>query len=838
MSRLPDMNRLTPGLCLASSIGVMLFVCSSAAALPPVPSMACPVIPTEQAPRIDGAIDEAAWKKADVQTTFYRNFGRKDGRLEMRLLSDGQWLYVSTVAYEPEILEKDQEIVSVFIAPFKTWDHFMNLSVGVTAAGIKERKARGFKGDDQDWRAAFAQHEDRWVVEIAVRIAPVFGKEISEGQAFDFNLSRTRAEVLGDDFDMYQQWSSTGASSGSRYRFGEVVFGSLSDRLREIATQLARALDQTRHPVTELSANAKQSFAAAEKQAEAALKKMRSETAPTGSAVRTYDRQATSLKRALRRPLLVDRGVIVWSCNPMATPLPNDLPPGDVKSVDQLDIRVLGDEWESAAIVVTNLTEQTMEGQVVLDDFVAADGKTKLAGWDVLQVRTAPLFPLPTGRSVRDPLPRLQEGGLFRVPADENELLWLTFKSRDVPPGRYTSTLTVRSLGDRHLHEVQLVLRVYPLALGAKGRPNVHTWNSMLRGKDWAERAAHCRDYYLTCSNVWNWDDTPSFVADADGNILDDTLDFSKYDRGLETYMQSGVHTYLAIYESRSTYTWPMRREDGSTEFNFKRWSPKYNEIFARWVRAFRDYMATKGLTTDRWAFYIMDEPFPGKDRREVISFARQIRKIDPKVRTYITFPIGRGKDAEILEVSKHVDIVQTIGDASPAVMEQVRSNVKEFWRYTILLRGTSPLLGYRSKACWEPMREGSVGTGFWVWDSSSQRDFLWRNRRREHGSIFPVIYPRTDGGYITSLRADAFREGIEDWKYLLMLDDALARAKQGSADPKIVAAAAAFRSTCLAELDDAESAYRYRDAARAHLLALHAALGDIDPAAVEAIEK
>ena len=52
-----------------------------------------------------------------------------------------------------------------------------------------------------------------------------------------------------------------------------------------------------------------------------------------------------------------------------------------------------------------------------------------------------------------------------------------------------------------------------------------------------------------------------------------------------------------------------------------------------------------------------------------------------------------------------------------------------------------------------------------------------------------------------------------------------------------MVDAARAFRDRCLGELTDAESAYRFRDAARGHLLALHVAMGEVDAAVVQAVE-
>ena len=247
--------------------------------------------------------------------------------------------------------------------------------------------------------------------------------------------------------------------------------------------------------------------------------------------------------------------------------------------------------------------------------------------------------------------------------------------------------------------------------------------------------------------------------------------------------------------------------------------------------------MAGKGFPPDRWAFYIMDEPPPGENRQEVIDFAKQLKKVDPNMRTYTTFPVSQGTDEQNLELSRHVDIVQAIGEAKPEVMEQIRANVKEFWRYSILLRGNSPLPAYRKGACWDRMREGCTGTGFYQWDSRNPGDFLWRDSMAQQ-TMFSAIYTLHDNTIIPSLRAEAFREGIEDWKYLLMLDEALARAKEKGIDSKIIDSAQAYRDTCLSELDNAESAYRFRDTMRGHLIALHAALGDLDLNVVNAIEQ
>jgi hypothetical protein len=839
---------MKPAFALIVAVSILTLT-SAAAALPPLPSMACPVISPDDAPKLDGEVDEAVWRKAEVQTTFHRYYGGLERPQQMRLLTDGQWLYISLTASETGIAEKDIEVVTIFIAPHKSSDQFVGFDVRMNAHGITTAKPP--LGEDDRWKAAFRRHADRWEVEIAIRAVPVFGSAMAKGQVFDFNLCRTRMEVVGDSFDVLQQWSNTGTSSTERYRFGEVSVGSPADRLPFIRSGLKQQIEIAVAAAAGISASSRITLEKAAGEARALIEASPGQGVITTATVRAYQQKAEELKYRLQHTVLVDRGIFVWACDPMAVPMPDDLPSADQQNAKRLDIRVLGGEWESAALVVSNLTGRTIDGQVLISDFTSGDSegdKKKLPGWEVVQVRTAPTYLLrQTGRWIRDPLPEIQQAGLFRVSPDQNELLWLTFKSRNVPPGKYTATMTVRSMDDGLLHNVELVLRVYPLALGAKGRPGVNVWNPFIEGRDWAERAANFHDYYQTCAVHSNMDDLPAFMANSSGNLVDETLDFTRFDRFLDDLLQLDADTYLVTVEGHKHRFWPMRRkgqtwqQPDARSLGMKRWSPRFNEIFAKWVAAFRQHMDSKGLPPDRWAFYIMDEPWPGEELQDVIEFARQVKKADPQVRNFITVPIRHGHDAQYIEVSKCVDIIQLIGRPQPRLLEEMLRHGPEIWSYNIQLRGTHPFHGYRHDGCWDLMRRGDLGTGFWAWDAHASNSFHWREgsrRTKPPGVKFAAIYDDQYGGIVPSLRTEAFREGIEDWKYLLMLDDALVKAKTAGAPEDVLAAAAAFRAECLDDLDDPESGYRFRDQARSHLLKLHAALGEVDLADVAKIER
>jgi len=440
---------------------------------------------------------------------------------------------------------------------------------------------------------------------------------------------------------------------------------------------------------------------------------------------------------------------------------------------------------------------------------------------------------LQTGRKKRDPLPQLQEGGLFRVGAGENELLWLTFKTRGLEAGCYKSKMTVRSLDDTLIQDIEIVLRVYPLPLGAKDWPRVANWNYYIRGKSTDEMMRHLDDYYNNVFHHTLWDVIPYFKADSEGNILDETLDFSKWDDHLDRHYSEHFRYTIVGLSGRRDLFWPIRREDGSVGFTIERWSPKFNALFEKWLLAFRDHMEAKGLPCEEWMIYIADEPENFEERAEVIRWAKQAELVDPNIITYTTISREYNVD-QLVEMSKHVDIIQALAP-KPDTLAKMRPNLKELWHYSILTRSESPFYAHRNLLNAKAINLGHVGTGFWDWDCSSETDSMWRDVGM---MIFPAIYNGLDKTIVPSLRAEAFREGVEDWKYVLMLDEAIARAMSAGVNAALVESAQHFRNEDLSLMDDPEGVYQFRDQARQYLLDLHVALGDITQSAVTAVEE
>ena len=491
---------------------------SDAAKLPPIPSATCRLIEPEAAPKIDGVLDEQIWS----QTQSYSGFLHPDRSpaepaTEFRLLCDGTWLYVGVVCHEPEmdkLVAKRtgpdanriwaDDCIELFIAPVQAEPRYFHLIANTIGATYDAMGKGGPVDFNADWRTACKRYKDRWTLEIAVKLSSVFMEPPSIGDAIDFNIGRERLS------ESLSTWSFTGGSFHVRPRFGEVVFGTFDDRWTIVRKKLQETLDASRQRIAKAEEDYREAFAEVDRQTVDFLA-----ATPEAIDARKWcalNQTADSLHYRLRHAVLADRKVIVWSCNPMRVPVRQDLPSVDVVSAKQLDVRVLADEWESAALVVSNLTTETLDAQVFLSDLTKADGKTKVKGWDVIQVRTAPHYYLSSGLQIRDPLVDLPRGDLLRAAPGENELLWLTFKSKGLAPGRYSGTLTVRALDDSVNHDVRVAFRVYPLALGAKGYPRVMTWNYLNSGP-LDQMLENARDYYLNVCWVTSWDAIPYFTT-------------------------------------------------------------------------------------------------------------------------------------------------------------------------------------------------------------------------------------------------------------------------------------------------------------------------------------
>src|SRR5581483_1186974 len=126
----------------------------------------------------------------------------------------------------------------------------------------------------------------------------------------------------------------------------------------------------------------------------------------------------------------------------------------------RIAVSMLGNEYESAALAVTNLSPRDATVRLELGPFPRG----------VLELRDVPqILVNSSGRAAEDPLPLLGEGDLVRLHPGETRKIWLTFCSRDLSAGTHRGRLRIGDLlSQEQPIEIPVEVTVHPVRLPDK----------------------------------------------------------------------------------------------------------------------------------------------------------------------------------------------------------------------------------------------------------------------------------------------------------------------------------------------------------------------------------
>lgn len=165
---------------------------------------------TDQAVKVDGLLDDPAWKDAEVAQGFYLQFpvdtGYSDQQTTVRVSFDDRYFYVSAVCYEPredytvQSLRRDfgpgtGDVFNLLLDPTK--DGLNGFIFGVGPLNV-QREALVSNGEnlsyewDNKWLSAVQSYDDRWEVEIAIPFKTL-RYTVSPGEnSWHINFTRAR----------------------------------------------------------------------------------------------------------------------------------------------------------------------------------------------------------------------------------------------------------------------------------------------------------------------------------------------------------------------------------------------------------------------------------------------------------------------------------------------------------------------------------------------------------------------------------------------------------------------------------------------------------------------
>ncbi len=433
-----------------------------------------------------------------------------------------------------------------------------------------------------------------------------------------------------------------------------------------------------------------------------------------------------------------------------------------------------------------------------------------------------------TGIPVAAALPEApkQDGGyVIEVPAGMTRQVWLTFHPQAVDAGTHTGEIVVAS-AQHGEQRFPVEMRVYPFEFPA--RPTLHFggWDysngSGSRGvtlDNMAQFIAHCREHYV---------DSPWATSAV--------MPYGEYDAtGAMTAAPStaAFDEWMARWPDAANYL--VFSAVGSKMAAFTQGTPEFHRAVGEWAAFWAKYMTDKGKQPEQLALLIIDEPHRAEQDETILFWAKAIRAVDTGIRIWED-PIYRGDMTQANQ--EMIAACHVLCPNRPMFLDGPESYRQyfvdrrnegitlEFYSCSGPVRLLDPYAYHRMQA-WECWKYEAEATYFWALGDtgggSSWNEYVAPGT--DYCPFFVEPAAVTAGKHMESIR-----ESIQDFEYLVMLRDALARAETANAPAATLDAARAL----LAELPG-----RVLDASRAESLSWKEPLdrGVADRARLEILE-
>jgi hypothetical protein len=409
----------------------------------------------------------------------------------------------------------------------------------------------------------------------------------------------------------------------------------------------------------------------------------------------------------------------------------------------------------------------------------------------------------------------------FDLAANSTQPVWLTVRvPKDARAGDYAGSARVVGSADT-LAEVPFTVHVWDFTLpDERHTPAIYD----IRLNPWwvppgasekqvRDQVEACMSDHRLCPDSIS----PDPVMSYEGGVVH--ADFTAYDAAAERYfselkmprtytpgvfylfgwgMPPGEKFGEAPYEG----TWPYADADPS------QLRPAFKQAYQACLRAYWEHMKAKGWA-DKVVLYLSDEPFDSQPRiiAQMKALCDMVHEVDPAIPIYVsTWHYQPAWDGSI-------DIwgIGHYGVVSPETMQQIRAKGD---RMVFTTDGQmcidTPYLAVERLLPHYAFSYGVEGYEFWGFTwlvNYNPYQFGWFPyipQSDQPGVNYWVRYPNGDGflaypgapighdGPVNSIRMEQAREGAEDYEYLWLLRDHIAKAQAAGMDTAAAEAALA----------------------------------------------
>ncbi len=462
--------------------------------------------------------------------------------------------------------------------------------------------------------------------------------------------------------------------------------------------------------------------------------------------------------------------IVPWQ-NDLWAPLDHLATPPN-EGTPTVQVAMMDNEYRAASLNLSNTTEETQEFHVDIEGLPGGTNPDYITIHEVIWTDTA------SGVPVASALPeanRTDTGSwVIQVPSGMTRQLWFTFYPQGVAPGTYRGHIALRGVQSQ---DVPLEFICYPLRFPDNPTLSFGGWdytdgeqnrgiNANNRDAVIADLKAHYVDSPWATGGV-----LPQGVHDGEGHMTM-APDTARFDEWIGRWPQA---TNYCIFPAVGDHfgDWTMD-------------TPAFKTAVGEWARFWATHAKSKGIEARRLCVLLLDEPHEPAQDQIIIAWATAINEAgvdftiweDP---TYQGVSDSQAALAEVCDVlcpNRPIFLKSNEAYRDFFRGERDKGTRLEFYSCSGPTTRLDPYSYFRLQA-WSCWVEGASASYFWAFgdnaDGSSWNEYvLPRN-------IYTLTF-LDDTSVTPAKMLEAAREGIEDYEYFVMLQQAIDAAPPGAA--------------------------------------------------------
>jgi hypothetical protein len=435
-----------------------------------------------------------------------------------------------------------------------------------------------------------------------------------------------------------------------------------------------------------------------------------------------------------------------------------------------VDVAMMLNEYRAGAFNISNATQEPVAATVRIAGLPGGANPAYITVHDAVWTGTKKGVPVLAAL----PEAKRDTDGTCRVSLTPGltSQVWLTFNPRDIEPGTHRGAIEVTSI--HGTEAIPLTLKIYPVQFPE--RPTLH-----FGGWDHTHGAGHRA---VTEENI------DALIVHMKEHFVDSpwaipvAMPLGAYDASGKMTQEPDTAKFDDWFER-----WPDARQflvflSASDKFvQFAMDTPEFDAAVKAWTLFWADHVRGLGLKSEQLALLILDEPHAPEQDAIILAWAKAIRAADTGIRIWED-PVYRGDMTQanpdmiaachVLCPNRPIFLRSSQAYRDYFVARRDEGIALEFYSCSGPVRSLDPYAYHRLQA-WECWKYKAKAMYFWAF-SDTGFGSSWNEYAASGRDYCPQFLD--DKTVTAGKHMEAAREGIEDFEYLVMLRDAVAKAE------------------------------------------------------------